>query len=169
MIEKLLKNINNSGIKRWFTNQVLYYRIPFNSPHKIRVTACTDESLSLTLPFIRKNKNHINSMHACALATLCEYVTGLQLARAIDTKTYRLILQEININYSFQAKKDVMSTFKIPAEEIKEIMNELSEHNMIIRVLLVEVSNGERTVCTGRIKWQIKNWSVVNTKAGRIN
>ncbi|MBI49167.1 MAG: hypothetical protein CL850_02635 [Crocinitomicaceae bacterium] len=38
-------------------------------------------------------------MHACAIATAAEYVSGINVVQAIDMKKYRLIMSRIEVDY----------------------------------------------------------------------
>ncbi len=166
MLHQLLQKSIKSKFYLWITNRVLWWKIPFNAPHAIRISAIDEESLKLTLPFIRKNKNHINSIHACALATACEYVTGLQLARGLGADKYRLILREIKMEYLWQAKMEVSVYFKYSQKDIQEeIIFPLQSENAVIRTLETEVKNKlNEIICKGTITWQIKKWINVKTK-----
>ena len=76
-LNALIQKSKNSKFYLWLLNFVLWKTVPFNSPHKFLITAIDAGNVSIKLPYIRKNKNHINGIHACALATVCEYATGL--------------------------------------------------------------------------------------------
>ena len=38
-------------------------------------------------------------MHACAIATAAEYVSGINVVQAIDMEKYRLIMSRIEVDY----------------------------------------------------------------------
>ena len=50
--------------------------VPFNRPHRIRVVDLSAEQCKVSLPWRRRNLNHVGTMHACALATAAEYYKG---------------------------------------------------------------------------------------------
>ena len=118
----------------------------------------------MELPFIRSNKNHINGIHACALATLCEYVSGLSLVRFLSADKYRIILKDIHIIYHYQAKTKVTAMFEANEILLNEIKNKLREADAVLKELNVEVYDANQNhICTGIITWQLKNWSKVKT------
>ena len=82
-LNSILDKAKNSSFYLFLLNLVLRRIIPYNAPHLFKVEKVNEESLEVSIPFIKKNKNHINGIHACALATLCEYISGLSLARAL--------------------------------------------------------------------------------------
>jgi acyl-coenzyme A thioesterase PaaI-like protein len=166
MLNRLLQKSIDSSFYLWMTNRILWWKIPFNAPHAIRISEIDEDSITLKLPFKRRNKNHINSIHACALATACEYVTGLQLARGLGADKYRLILREIKMEYLWQAKMEVSVHFRYSKNDIQEnIIIPLQSENAVIKTVEAEVKNKlNETICRGTITWQIKKWENVKTK-----
>ncbi|MBL7923979.1 MAG: DUF4442 domain-containing protein, partial [Bacteroidia bacterium] len=96
-LNRLLEKAKTSAIHRHLLNYGLRRMIPFNGAHHLKIEQVMDHTLLLTLPAIRQNKNHLQGMHACALATLCEYISGLSLARVLPAEEYRLILKSIHV------------------------------------------------------------------------
>ena len=166
MIGRLLDRAQKSVFQRWLLNKILWRKIPFNHPHRIKIIKIEDDAITMLLPFRRSNKNHINSIHACALATMCEYISGITLARRIDTSKYRFILQELNMTYKYQAKKDVFARFELPVQWINdEVIQPLLSVESIVKELKVEVFDGDKNlICIGKPLWQIKKWDSVKTK-----
>ncbi len=163
-LEKYFLKAQHSSFYRWLLNHGLWFKIPFNSPHKIRIKEIGNESIAMELPFIRSNKNHINGMHACALATLCEYVSGLSLVRYLSADKYRIILKDIHIIYHYQAKSKVTAQFQTDKILLDEIKNQLQNAEAVLKELNVEVYDVNLNhICTGIITWQLKSWSKVKT------
>lgn len=150
----------------WQLNLILWKLVPFNLPHQIKVTEVGQESLTMNLPFIRKNMNHIRGIHACALATLCEYVCGLHLLRLLGTDQYRIILKSLKMDYYLQGKTKVHARFELGKEFLKAQLDiSLKSEESLIQVFKIDVFDEEnRLICTGIPEWQIKSWSKVKTK-----
>ncbi len=160
----ILNKSQSSGIYRRLMNFGLWRLIPFNSPHKFKIIGITNTSLKITVPFIRKNKNHVNGIHACALATVCEYISGLSLARELSSKEFRIILKEIQMTYHYQAKMNACTTFSLPTNEAIIIREELKNNDATFRRYAVEVYDEKQNhICTGNIYWQIKPWNKTKT------
>jgi acyl-coenzyme A thioesterase PaaI-like protein len=166
LLGNLIEKAAHSSFYLWLLNRVLWWKIPFNAPHAIRIVKVDVDGLILSLPFKRKNKNHINGIHALALATVCEYATGLQLSRILDTNNFRLILREIKMEYLWQAKMDVKVKFSYTSKESEEEILKPLQHGekAVVKTLHAEVVNnaGEK-IANGFITWQIKNWKDVKT------
>ena len=165
-LNSILDKAKNSSFYLYLLNIVLRRIIPYNAPHRFKVEKVNEESLEVSIPFIKKNKNHINGIHACALATLCEYISGLSLARALPPENYRLILQTIHVDYLYQGKTKLFARFGIDEQKLNEIKSALKENDAVVKEYSVSVyDTAENHICTGKITWQIKEWSKVNVKA----
>lgn len=155
-----------SAFYLWMLNFVLLRTVPFNKPHNIRVTAIGDDELTMRVKNARPNRNHIKGIHACLLATLCEYVSGLSLLRNFSPKDYRIILKSIHMTYHYQAKTAVHVSFRISKAQIDaEILEPLKTQEAVFKEFPVEVYDEENNhICTGLINWQIKAWKNVRMK-----
>lgn len=165
-MEKYLKKAENSKLYRWLLNRILHRMIPFNKPHGFWIDQISQEKISVRIPFKKINLNHIRGIHACAIATACEYASGFLLLRQIGTKDYRIIMQKLSVEYFYQAKTDVLVDFELKKERIeKEVLQELgkSEHTFITLVAKPKNKDGILLAeCT--TVWQVKPWSKVKTK-----
>lgn len=165
-LNSLLEKAKTSGFYKWLFNIVLWRTIPFNQPHRLKVEQVKEDTLLISIPFIRKNKNHINGVHACALATLCEYISGLSLARALPPEQYRLILKSIQMEYLYQGKMKVNAEFGIDQSELAAIKAALETEDSIVKTYVVQViDTNQHPICTGSITWQIKPWGKVKVQA----
>ena len=162
----LLQKAEHSSFARLMLNIGLKRMIPFNSPHRFKITSVTPDSISITAPYIRRNKNHVNGIHACALATLCEYSCGLMLARTFDPNTYRVILKELKVNYQYQAKEQVTATYSLPKSTISAIQKTLTSEDAALCTLIVTIHDQQgNIICTGDVTWQVKPWNKTRTAA----
>ncbi len=164
-LNQLIAKAKYSKFYLWVLNFVLLKTVPFNKPHGLKVTHIGDDELTITAYPKRANLNHIKGIHACLLATLCEYVSGLSLLTNFSPKDYRIILKTINMTYHYQAKTAVHVTFKITKQQIEEdILKPLQTAEAIFREFPVEVYDTQNNhICTGIINWQIKAWKNVKT------
>lgn len=156
-----------SAFRLWLLNMVLLRTVPFNKPHALKVTRIGDNEITIAAKNMRPNQNHIKGIHACLLATLCEYVSGLSLLLQLDPKQYRIILKSIHMTYHYQAKQDVEVSFKLNKEDFeREVIQPLATTEAIFKEFAIEVYDKEQNhICTGLINWQIKSWKNVKLKA----
>jgi len=168
-MNKLQQQIEKAAYSRfrlWLLNAGLLRLVPFNKPHNLKITSVKEDEITITAPNIKANRNHIKGIHACVLATLCEYVSGLSLLVKLDPKAYRIILKNIHMTYHYQAKTPVSVTFGLTQENIRQLVLEpLGSAEKIFREFTVEAYDTEQNhICTGKINWQIKAWKHVKTK-----
>lgn len=164
-LQLIIKRAENSTFYRWILNQALWRVIPFNLPHKVKVIAIDENDITIRLPYIRRNLNHLNGLHACALATLCEYACGLKLVQWLGADNYRIIMQKMEMNYIFQGKSDAFVKFRFTQEQLNEINVELSQQAAVTRTFELKVfDTREEHLCTALVTWQIKDWKKVKTR-----
>jgi acyl-coenzyme A thioesterase PaaI-like protein len=162
----MLSNARNSRISRWWLNGVLSWMIPFNRPHGFRVTPQPAGGIRVDIPYWRINQNHIKGIHACALATAAEYCSGLALLEQLDAKQYRLIMKTLHMDYHYQAKARAYAVFAPAAEELaSQVKHPLTTNDAVLYAAVVELHDVQHNhLATGRITWQVKEWSKVRTK-----
>lgn len=165
-IEKLIKQAEKSSWRLWWLNFLLGRLIPFNRPHSIRVLKISKTEIQTTIPYKKKNLNHIKGIHACGLATAAEFASGLLLLYNLGFKEYRLIMQSIKVTYHYQAKKNAKAIFKLSLDELEEtILNPLEKEGRLEKVCQIQVIDSDNNLlCEAETNWQIKSWQKVKTK-----
>jgi len=158
----IFKKAKHSSFFLWLLNRALWYAIPFNKPHRIKITAVHDDGVSIRLPFRKKNFNHLKGIHACALATMAEYTSGISLLTTIGTN-FRLIMKNISVTYHYQAKMDVITTMKLEKNLLQEkILTPLLSDDAVFFENTVEVYDlMTNHICTAIVQWQVKKWEKV--------
>jgi hypothetical protein len=165
-LNAIVNKAYDSPFYLWLLNQLASFMIPFNRPHRIRIASLSKEKIMIECPLIRKNKNHLNGMHACALATISEYTTGFLLISNLDPKQYRLILKSLNMQYLYQAKSAVHGHYELDLNTIIKQVNkdvELGAPTLITCIISL-FDNENNKVSEGEILWQIKPWKAVKSK-----
>src|SRR5687768_7855184 len=163
---KIIEKAKHSSIYLRVLNWSLNRMVPFNKPHGFRVIEIGDYHLKTLIPYKRRNMNHIRGLHACALATLSEFTTGFLLVSKLDGKKYRLIMQRLEMEYHYQGKMNATAEFSAPQEWLSEnIYNPLRTTDAVVVPCEVKIHDAQGNhLTTGRVFWQIKNWSKVKTK-----
>lgn len=140
--------------------------VPFNKPHGFRVVSIGDYSLKTLIPYKKRNFNHIRGLHACALATISEFTTGFLLVSKLDGKKFRLIMQRLEMEYHYQGKMDATAEFIVSEDWFAEnIYNPLKAMDAVVVPCVVKIHDIQGNhLTTGKVFWQIKNWSKVRTK-----
>lgn len=161
----LLEKARSSAFYRWVLNVVLLQAVPFNRPHRFKILTLTTNSIEIKMPYRRSNFNHIRGLHACGLATVSEYATGLLLISRLDPAQYRLIMKSMRMEYHYQGKMDGYARFQIDEDWLQqEVLKRLRDEDAILIEPQVSIFDGENNhLCTGHITWQIKAWAKVKT------
>ena len=165
-INKFIAKSESSAFYRWLLNFSMKIVVPFNAPHGLRILSIQPGRTVVQLPYKKRNLNHLKGMHACALATLCEYSVGLSLVSKLGQTEYRFIMKELSVEYLYQAKMHVTAGFHLTDEvyrsEILEPLKSLDAVFVKFEVPVYDVSGNH--ICTGRTIWQIKKWEKVTVK-----
>jgi hypothetical protein len=140
--------------------------IPFNKPHGFQILEISSSHLKILLPYRRKNLNHIKGLHACALATVSEFTTGFSLVSKLDSKKYRLIMKQLEMNYHYQGKMDAVSEFSISEEWLQtNIYDPLKTSESVVVNCQVKIHDIKGNhLSTGNVFWQVKDWNKVKTR-----
>ena len=163
---QILEKAKTSKFYLWLLNWGLARMIPFNKPHGFKVEALSDQSIATSLPYKSANFNHIRGIHACALATLSEFTTGVLLISRLDPAKYRIILKTLNMDYHYQGKMAVKAHFEITNEWLQEHviapLQGADATDIVCEVKTFDTAGNH--ICTGKVNWQIKSWEKVKMK-----
>ncbi|PIQ46924.1 MAG: DUF4442 domain-containing protein [Cytophagales bacterium CG12_big_fil_rev_8_21_14_0_65_40_12] len=164
---KMLEKAKTSKTHLSLLNFGLLRMIPFNKPHGIKIVEIKDQSVKTIFPYKRSNFNHIKGLHACGLATVSEFTTGIVLLSTLDPQKYRIIMQKMEMNYHYQGKMDAYAEFSVTDEWLKnEVIDPIAAKDAVVVNCEVKVHDkAGNHLTTGNIYWQIKSWSKVKTKA----
>lgn len=163
---KIVEKAKTSSFYLWLLNAGVTRMIPFNKPHGFKVVEISETQIKTKLPYKKLNFNHINGLHACALATLSEFTTGFLMISRLDPKKYRIILKTLEMEYHYQGKMDGYGSFEISDEWMKNMIYkplESSESTVVICEIKIHDTDGNH-LTTGKVHWQVKSWDKVKTK-----
>ena len=163
---KIIEKAKRSSFYLRLLNWSLDRMVPFNKPHGFRVVHIGDYDITTLIPYRRRNLNHIRGLHACALATLSEFTTGFLLISRLDGKKFRLIMQRLEMDYHYQGKLNATAEFVTTEEWFNNnIYLPLETNDAIVVPCEVQIRDEQGNhLTTGKVFWQIKNWSKVRTK-----
>lgn len=162
-LEKLSQN--PTGLKLKILNGVFEKIIPFNQKMGINILRFSDEMIKVQLPYKKRNFNHIKGIHACALATLGEFCSGVLLTKAFPVSKYRPIMENLEATYYYQAKKKIEGVAKLSPEAKEKAMEEIKSGSKTTVAMTTEIFDVDNNhIATVKTNWQIKEWSQVRTK-----
>ncbi len=165
-LNKIIGKAKTSKFYLKILNMGLNRMIPFNRPHGFKIVEISDEKIKTHLPYKSRNFNHIHGLHACALATLCEFTTGFMLISRVGMKNYRIILKKLEVEYLYQGKTNAFAEFSLTNDWLnKNVYEPLKENEATDIDCHVEIFDVNKNKLTDAVvKWQLKEWSKVKTK-----
>ena len=144
----------------FWLNAVFKRILPCNAPHGIRVLAFSDEEVRVALPDRRANRHHLRGTHACAIATACEFCSGLAVLAQFDMKDYRLIMTR-PVKGGCVAKADISPNLRAEVQQLIKSSADGTARFVMPSVLLD--ASGE-TVARATVHWHVKAWDDVKYK-----
>jgi acyl-coenzyme A thioesterase PaaI-like protein len=166
LLPRLLQKAQHSPFQLKLLNLLLGRVIPFNRPHGFCIARVEADRIVTSAPFKRRNHNHIRGIHACAIATIAEFSSGLSLLAKLDPSRYRLIMSRLEIDYLYQAKQDILATTWLDEAQLQEqVLRPLQQADAVSftqETLVTDLLGSE--VAKAQICWQIKPWDKVKTR-----
>ncbi|NBX16763.1 MAG: DUF4442 domain-containing protein [Proteobacteria bacterium] len=111
-ILKVWSNFNQVPGGRVAFSKLLGGMIPYTGSVKPLVTHLERGAATVEMADHRSVRNHLNSIHALALANLAEFPAGLSLHTAIPENS-RAILVKLEVEYLKKARGDLTSKAKV--------------------------------------------------------
>ena len=165
LLPGLLLKARTSACYLWLLNRLLGRLVPFNRPHGFVIERIEADRIVTRAPNRRINHNHIRGIHACAIATLAEFSSGLILLSRLDPTRYRLIMARMEMEYLFQARQEILATTILDAGQVQQqVLDPLQAADAVsfTQETLIADRAGH-AVARAQITWQIKPWAKVNT------
>lgn len=161
-LEEIVKKAYASKFWLEILNYGLWLKIPFNKPHILRIISLRENSITVKIPYIRKNLNHLKGVHACALATASEYACGFLLISRLSSDKYRLIMRSMHVDFIKQGKSELYVTFNLNENRVEEIKQKLRETSHCLEILEVEVRDAQQNLISmAKLEWQLKEWGSI--------
>jgi len=154
-LEFLLRKSEAGGIWLFTLNLFLHWLIPFNAPHGVNILSISATQVKVGLPFRRRNKNHVGSLHACALATAAEFCAGVALLKALPSKNIRLLMKELKVDYRFRGMSAAKACCEIPPLQLFSELREEGERITHESEVSVVDESGE-LLCKAHVLWHLK-------------
>jgi acyl-coenzyme A thioesterase PaaI-like protein len=166
ILSALLEGAQKSTFKLWLLNQFLGRLIPFNRPHGVKILELGSEQVKTGAGYKRKNRNHLRGIHACCIATVAEFSSGLLLLSRLNPADYRLIMAHLEVEYRYQAKSAIIAETRLSEQQLADqILKPLAATDQLLFTQITEVHDSQQhSIATARVTWQIKRWDRVKTR-----
>lgn len=161
LLAKLLSKSESTAALKTI-ERLLIYGIPFNKPHGFKLLSLNSEECLMKVPFKRANKNHLGTVHACAIAALGEFPAGLLLIKNFSPARHRVVMTKLEVEYLKHGTQSLSSKVRFLPETFKRACEELSKAGSANIEMKSEITNqkGQVTALVSTT-WQLKSWSLV--------
>lgn len=113
---KYWQSLSSRGVGRWIFSRIVCFKAPYFRSIKPVFDVLEPGRAVAHMKKRRAVTNHIGTVHAIAMANLCEFVAGT--ATEVSTpKTMRWIPRSMQIDYLGKATSDVSATAIVPVIE----------------------------------------------------
>ena len=138
------------------------FGIPFNAPHKIKMRVISKNMVSMEIPLIRANKNHLGTMHACAIATVGEFCAGVLLIKNLDPSLYRVVMTNLNVTYTKHGATHLVGKCEDSSNLLNQAAEQLENSDETEIQLVTNIFNNKDELCAKvQTTWQLKSWKKV--------
>lgn len=144
---KMWNRYGGSALGRKVFSYVLGRTAPYSGSIKAEVVSLTPGSVQVVLKDRRSLRNHLNSVHAIALANLGELASGLAMISAVPANT-RAIVVNLEIEYLKKARGRLVAEGSAnPPSNISESTNSLA---------LAEIKDAEGDIVSRvKVHWRL--------------
>ena len=106
---------------KWLFSRILGWTIPYTGSISARVEHLEPGYAVVVLPDRRRVRNHLNSVHAIALANAAELSTGLAMISGLPPGV-NAILVGLTVNYEKKARGELRAecTCSVPDTDIRQ-------------------------------------------------
>lgn len=127
--------------------------VPHAARMGFRVDHMTKRSIAVTMPDKRGNRNHLQSLHAMALAHLGEFTTGLLCLYAVSAEGYRSILVKYEIEYLHKARGPITARATLELPKAKGKTKNLDKKDLEVEAELTDAKG--TVVARALVTWRI--------------
>ncbi|MGZ3710618.1 MAG: hotdog fold domain-containing protein [Bdellovibrionota bacterium] len=142
----LLQQCKRLPFGLWLFSRALCLKAPYFSSVRPPFTVLEPERGEARIRKRRKVENHLGTVHAIAIANLCEFVAGVTLEITLPA-THRWIPKSMKINYLAKANTDVIAQTEISVSSWPDAGS--------IMVLVVALDTAGTKVVTAEIEMYV--------------
>lgn len=128
--------------------------VPYVGTSGLLYEEITPERVVVSIKNQRKVQNHINNVHAAAMALLAETATGFVVGMNLPDDKLPLI-KSLKVNYYKRTQGDMRAVATLTSEDIARIESE-PKGEVLVPVIVTDESGGEPIKCEMLWAWVSK-------------
>lgn len=130
-----------SGLRTWVTSFALGRVVPFVGTASLRYEELTSQRVVVSIRNQRKVQNHIQGVHAAAMALLAETATGFCVGMNLPDDKLPLI-KTMKIDYVRRSQGDMVATAQLRPEQVRQIATQ-DKGEVTVPVTITDASGRE--------------------------
>ena len=114
-IQRLARFLQKVPAGYWILSRLVSFAVPYSASMGANILEMREGSAVVSLPDRRRVRNHLNSIHALALANLGEMTANLALI-TLCPENGRFIVTRMETDYLKKARGELLCTCDIPTD-----------------------------------------------------
>ena len=139
------RKLHQKPLGKWVFKQIIANRVPYTGSIKADVQKLIPGHCEVLLKYRKSNTNHLNCIHALALANLGEMAGGLAMMTGLPP-SIRGIVTNINTEYIKKARGDLMAVAKV---DTPTVIDPKTEHLVEAKIF----DQDQNMVTQVTVKW----------------
>jgi acyl-coenzyme A thioesterase PaaI-like protein len=121
-------------LRPWLRNRVMGRAVPFTGTAGLNFAEMSPEQVVITVPNVRRVQNHIQGVHAAAMALLAETATGMVVGMNVRDDCLPLC-KTLHIDFKRRAQGGLRAVARLSAAQ-RELMqkNDKGEVSVLVQV-----------------------------------
>ncbi|CAM3514501.1 DUF4442 domain-containing protein [Parendozoicomonas haliclonae] len=115
-----LLNKAPEGMRVWLVSKFLGGAVKLVGTTKTRIERLTERDSIIIVRNLKRNQNHIGSVHACAMALAAETATGLIVGMNVPDSGVPVI-KSMNVDFVKRSSGDITAKAHLTDEQIEQI------------------------------------------------
>ncbi|OYU43991.1 MAG: DUF4442 domain-containing protein [Burkholderiales bacterium PBB4] len=121
-------------LRPWLRNRVMGRAVPFTGTAGLNFAEMSPEQVVITVPNVRRVQNHIQGVHAAAMALLAETATGMVVGMNVRDDCLPLC-KTLHIDFKRRAQGGLRAVARVsPAQRELMLKNDKGEVSVLVQV-----------------------------------
>ncbi|WP_281646338.1 DUF4442 domain-containing protein [Parendozoicomonas sp. Alg238-R29] len=129
------------GMRVWLVSKLLGKAVKLVGTTKIRIEELTGSSSTIVIRNLKRNQNHIGSVHACGMALAAESATGLMVGMNVPDSRVPVI-KSMNVQFVKRSSGDITAKAWLTDEQI-QMIRDTEKGELVVPCTVTDTNNVE--------------------------